>query len=120
MENITPDPNTMPDFDLGVVDRLKGIGRKLIGLCSYYPPESQLFHSDHYVKEHFDPAEERGAAAMLDRHLYEPTDGEAIVVNHQPELPFDAPTVTQLVAEAKQARTWGWTSMGEYTDQEEF
>lgn len=50
-----------PDFDLGFVDKAKEIGRKLIGLCSYYPPEAD---------------QERGATAMLDQALDE-----------KPELP---------------------------------
>lgn len=55
------DPNPMPEFNLGMYDRMRDLAydgiKKVIGLCSYFPEKG--YRGDH----------ERGAAAMLDAAL---------------------------------------------------
>lgn len=44
----TPDPNIMPEVNLGVADKLKrGMG-KVVGLCTYRPPVVHDYMSEHY------------------------------------------------------------------------
>jgi hypothetical protein len=85
------DNNPFPEFDLGIVDRAKNIGRRLLGLATYYPPTY------------------RGVAEMLDHHLDEPMDGEAMEgyaeVADQLLLPFDKDAaVLHYIALAKHAQ----------------
>lgn len=49
------DPNFFPDISLSVVDGVRYIVRKAIGLCTYFPERGY--------------PSERGAAAMLDAAL---------------------------------------------------
>jgi hypothetical protein len=50
-----PDPNFFPELTLGIVDGIREIGRKAIGLCTYFPERGY--------------SSGRGAAAMLDAAL---------------------------------------------------
>ncbi len=81
-----------PEFTLGIADTAKAIGKRLVGLCSYFPPTAPDYMSNHYQPK-------TGAAELLDQHLgqgvlpFEPTDGEAIP-----------------------APTFGWDSEGTYIE----
>lgn len=76
----------------------------MLGLCSYYPPDASGYPSD-YPKQ-------RGAAAMLDRALDEPTDGEA----YEPDLNSYAEVADSFleIATAKEVAPFGWDSCGNY------
>lgn len=69
------DANPFPEVNLGIADRARSVGQKIIGLCSYFPSNPEVA----YPSEH-----RRGAAAMLDAALdqpqlpFEPMDGEAL------------------------------------------
>lgn len=50
-----PDENFFPELTLGIVDGIREIGRRVVGLCTYFPEKGY--------------PSERGAAAMLDAAL---------------------------------------------------
>jgi hypothetical protein len=115
---IESDSNPFPEINLGLMDRAKELGKRLIGLCSYYPPDPEVA----YPSEH---RRIRGAAELLDYHLAD-SDGEALEgyaeVADQLLLPFDKDVaVAHYVALAQEARqhhvTEGWDDMGNYFSQ---
>lgn len=107
--------NIFPEINLGIVDKAKELGKKAIGLCSYYPPDAGGYPSD-YPKH-----PERGAAAMLDRALDEPSDGEAMIgyaeiadgLAEQLEKARAVEHYTNLAEESQQLK-FGWDSCGNY------
>lgn len=83
------DKNIMPEFNLGLTDRLKDIAGRL-GRFLFGTMEAPPYMSDHYNREHF---------------IQEPTDGEA----YQSELPIELVTVDRdrvkdLILQARIAR----------------
>ena len=105
--------NPFPEVNLGLLDKARELGHRLIGLCSYYPESG--YPSDH-----------RGAAAMLDAlspSINEPTDGEAyeISLNSYAEVsdsflePVTDKALTHYTALAKEAQlSFGWDDQGNY------
>lgn len=115
-----PNPNPFPEFHLNFAEMAKAAAK---GLFKLYPDSPEIaYPSDHRQ------ISERGAAAMLDRALGEPTDGEA----YEPDLNSYAEVsdsflelatdrqkeVAHYVQLAKDAKaeqlTFGWDDQGNY------
>ena len=75
-----------PFPEIKILPSIKDVAHFVGRLLTPYPTEAPLYMSNHY----------RGASEMLDAHLSEPTDGEAI----EAQLPIDG----------------GWDDMGCYID----
>lgn len=93
------DPNPFPEFNLGIKDKAYNVAKKVIGLCTLFPPEAPLYMSNHY----------RGASEMLDHHLNEPLDGEAMEGYAEVADQLRLPILEE-----------GWDSLGQYIDKSEY
>lgn len=62
----TPDTNIFPEIGLGIIDAAKSVGKRLVGLCTYFPPNDVPLHrSNHYQRSHFEPQDGDAAQAQL-------------------------------------------------------
>jgi hypothetical protein len=78
------DGNIMPEFNLGLTDRLKDVAGR-IGRFLFGTMEAPPYMSNHYVREHF---------------IQEPTDGEP----YQPQLPMEFEEVQLVTSDPDRVR----------------
>jgi hypothetical protein len=90
------DKNIMPEFNLGLTDRIKDVAGRL-GRFLFGSMEAPLYMSDHYEKSHFEPT---------DGEAYVPADlqeGTVELVTDNSERVKELILQARIAREAKQA-----------------